>query len=192
MHISRNASDKSALDFKGSPAELADIIDELEATESGIVSFGGLQVVSVVNRNAKHDGNPAFGFEIGDAFGSRTVGRVILMDTDQQLEFQPEWTVYYDDVSTAEENFTILSHRKEWPKVSTVTLDFAFSEDSEDLDEACAIIASRYGVSIKVVNPRGPAGGWPEIEVTGLTVNVEKLLREGWNLDAEEVIGHLG
>lgn len=192
MRVTPDPTDKTALQFSGSPSELADMIDELETTEEGLVEFGGLQVVSLVNRNAKHDGNPAFGFEIGDAFGSRTVGRVILMDTDRQLEFQPEWVVRYENEVVANENLAILGRRSENP-IASITLDMCFEDDEPEI--AAAKIAAKHGVSVTIIDPHGPGGGWPVVRVTGLTRNVENALRSddyGWGMDSDDVLEFLG
>lgn len=191
MRVTPDPTDKTALQFSGSPSELADMIDELETTEEGLVEFGGLQVVSLVNRNAKHDGNDAFGFELGDAFGSRSVGRVILMDTDRQLEFQPEWLVRYLDEGIAKENLLILGRRNENP-IASITLDMAFEDDEPEV--AAAKIAAKHGVSVTIIDSHGPGGGWPVVRVTGLTRNVENALRSddyGWGMDSDTVLEFL-
>lgn len=176
----------------GTPREMAEMVwggSGVEDDYSVYVAGFGVSKASADNR---HNGKEAFGFTLTDSMGAREVGRLVVLDDDTWFEDQLEWKVFYSDEVTARENALILNERKSRPKVSKVTLDYAYTADSEDLDEACAIVASRFGVSLKVVSPFGPGGGWPEVEVSGLTDNVEKALRDGWEMDASEIKEHLG
>jgi hypothetical protein len=194
LRYALHPSHPQAIVFTGSPGELALMLEDIgtdnDPDESGIemIEYGGLLISPAVNRNAKHDGNPGFGFDLLDAHGSRSVGRLILMDTDDQLENAPEWVVWYDSEETAAETLEILGARASRPKISSVTLDLCHEEES--VEESAALIAAAHGVSVTVVDPQGPGGGWPVVRLSGLTPNVEKALRDderGWGLEDDEI-----
>lgn len=176
----------------GTPREMAEMVwggSGLDDDYSVYVAGFGVSKASGDNR---HNGKEAFGFTLTDSMGGREVGRLVILDEDDWFEDRLEWKVFYSNEATARENALILNERKARPKLATVELDYAYTADAENLDEAMAIMASRFGVSLKVVNLHGPGGGWPVIEMTGLTDNVEKALRDGWELDNEDVRMHLG
>jgi hypothetical protein len=186
MHISRHPTQPRALRIAGSPRELAEFI---ESDPDATVEFGGLVLGAKVTTTSQHDGKSAFGFDLCDDGGTRSVGRVVLQDTERQLEDLPEWMVYYENEDEALENLAILGARAIAPKVISHEVDWSYAE--ETLEESLAELSSRFGVSVKVINPHGPGGGWPIIEVTGKYANVERWLKSddpyGYGFDSGDM-----
>lgn len=132
--------------------------------------------------DGQHDGAPARIFTLADELGDREVGRLVvrtdagLEETGAKEEF--EWIELCESPEQATARVAEWSKARTNP-VATVTVDFAW-DGYPSLEIGLASVAAEYGVSLKVVTERGPGGGWPEIEVTGLRENVRRLLKKGW------------
>jgi hypothetical protein len=196
MHVfSLRTDDERGLDVKGTPAEMLMYGDpgSPAAVENNVeaVDFGGLEIVSATT-GAKHDGKPAISFILADSMGDRPVGRLVLLDIDEWREEIPEFTLWFSEKDDRIRFIKRLEAAKRRPKVSKIEIDFSYVGD---LEHEIALTAAKHGVSIRVVNPNGPAGGCPVVEVSGLTENVEKALRAtdyGWGLDDDDLEMYLG
>jgi hypothetical protein len=51
--------------------------------------------------------------------------------------------------------------------MATIALDTCYNERTETIDGVITSFSEQYNITGKVVDPRGPAGGWPIVEWTG-------------------------
>lgn len=173
------------LKVSGTPEGLVEHCKALETTDAYTVNFGGLMVTEAT-AGGRHDGHSAVRIDLHDRIRGIDVGRAVIMK-DGWLEYGIEWELEFQDPEKSLAWLARYEALKVRPKVSTVQLDYDPSYDGAGtLEESMAMVAGDYGVSVSLHSPRGPAAGLPVITVTGLTENVEKLLR-GWNFDEEEI-----
>jgi hypothetical protein len=198
MHsVSQNPDDSSALDFEGTPAELAELFDDTMGDDSvaSYIEVLGL-AIEHVHHGAQHNGQPAYGFSLGDhSLPNRNIGRLTLIDSKEWDVLIPVWTVHYHTEQAAAEQLERFTARSTRPLLVSVTLDFAYTEAT--LAEALANVSAAWGISCTVVNEHGPGGGWPEVKFFGFTDRIEKMLRAdgdeyGYDFNDEEVAELLG
>lgn len=193
MHsVSRNPKDPSALDFEGTPAELAELFDETMGDEGSIgISFIEVLGLGVehVHRGAQHNGEAAYGFSLSDAHGDRNVGRLTLIDSKEWFDAIPAWTAYYITEQGASEALATLTARSKRPKVSSIHCDINFERDNPA--ELLAEWSAEYGISFTLANPHGPGGGLPVYQVSGFTDKIETWLRGPYGLEDSEVCIYL-
>jgi hypothetical protein len=185
MFHSVRASDAqtNALVFEGSPTDLAEMF---ESCDGGDVTFyiGGLQVADV--DLAQHDGKSATRFDLAFAPTGRSIGRLVVQDLPH---LDPEgafiWEAYYVTPQEAAENLEIWTARKRRPLTVRTSVDCVL--EGEPLEYVMARVSARFGIACTLKREFGPAGGNPELWLSGLTANVETALREYWNCDDDEI-----
>lgn len=89
----------------------------------------------------------------------------------------------------------------------SIALDTCFKdwgEDQETIEGVIAQFAVKHGVTGTVVDPSGPAGGWPIVEWTGTREQLKSMLKEHYasvgptatdadrDEDAEEMLAGIG
>jgi hypothetical protein len=67
--------------------------------------------------------------------------------------------------------------------ITTEPIDMAYDGG---LRETMLNLERAYGISVQVVNARGPGGGWPEVTLSGRRVDVARCLREQWTMGDPE------
>jgi hypothetical protein len=71
---------------------------------------------------------------------------------------------------------------------STIDLDTAFDGDDRDLESKIHGMAREYGVTAEIIEPRGPAGGWPIVRYAGRTADLARMIKIEFDPgDVEEV-----
>lgn len=75
-------------------------------------------------------------------------------------------------------------------KQLTIALDTTYNEygQAETIEGVIADFERIYeGVTGKVINPSGPAGGWPVVEWTGERTVMLEMLEESYGLDEQDL-----
>lgn len=61
--------------------------------------------------------------------------------------------------------------------MATIALDTCYNEDTETIESVIADFSASLGIAGKVVDPHGPAGGWPVVEWEGTNEALTALVR---------------
>ena len=68
----------------------------------------------------------------------------------------------------------------------SVELDVVTDEEAGPLSEFLAIAKQDYDLSTRVVSEEGPGGGWPVVEISGPSDNVQRFLVAEYGMDSRE------
>jgi hypothetical protein len=177
------------LELRGTP-------DEIYGAENsmGFVDVMAGFTVTKVTAGGQHDGHSAHVITLADDMGDREIGRLVVRDDVGYREECLEWFRQFDSPDGLREYVREYHAAAEKP-VITATVDYAYDGDGDTLEVAVAKVAAEFGVSINVLEERGPGGGWPEIAITGLRANVLRVLKDakkGWGMSDEAVLMALG
>jgi hypothetical protein len=67
-----------------------------------------------------------------------------------------------------------------------VALDMAYEQDT--LEQGVAAVEAEFGVKVTVLNPSGPGGGWPVVDLEADTRTLLRALRNGWGMDNQQIV----
>lgn len=174
------------LKIKGTPDEIVQV--------EGVASYGHVDVVAgftviKATDGGKHDGHSAHVFTLADSMGGREIGRLVVRDDVSYHEECLEWERVFPNPGELERFVTECEREKAEPVV-TVEQDLCW-DGYNSVERCIAEMSAIYGVSLTVVNPRGPGGGWPVVNITGLRENVRRALKEGWHVSDEEMVDYM-
>jgi hypothetical protein len=169
----------NALTFEGTAEQAFEMFEALAGDEAAMF-IAGLQVISASD-GSLHNGHRAIRFHLGDKFGSRSVGRLVLVEDAGTYEEQVAWEVFYATDAEAQENLRIWSARKARPRIVAIEVDLVGADN-----EALAEYSAQFGISMQIEQLCGPTGH-PVVRVSGLTDNVERFLREAYGSDDDGV-----
>jgi hypothetical protein len=144
--------------------------------------FAGLRVEGV--SEGQHDGFPAVVLSLGQ-HGRVALTRDAEVDWIRDFHGEPEDGDGHDRMEAFLQR---VWNKEAQPKVAAITLDLC--HEDETVEEACAAISAAHGVSVVVVNPNGPGGGWPVVQVSGFLPNIRMALADverGWAMDEDEI-----
>lgn len=163
----------------GEPGDIEWVTGHSDGVEDILIS--GYSVKNVAD--AQHDGFPAKRFVL--TADNTEVGRLVLR-TNVLTEYTFEFDVLFVDSHAADRFIDEVQNPPATPKVVQSTQDLSYMGD---LDEEIAIMCAKHGVSITVIDPHGPGGGWPVVKVVGLAENVRSVLTAdeyGWSYSPVE------
>lgn len=162
--------------------------DELSAQGKFTDYVAGLPVRG--KSEGQHDGEPAVVLNLGH------VGRLVLLP-DAEVEWVRDFSAGdgdgFDRMTAFQDAWR--GGSKSSGKLASVEMDMVYETDDPNLfqadtaEETAARISATHGVSVKIIYARGPGGGWPVVEVTGLRENVKAALTAqnwGWAMDETE------
>lgn len=139
---------------------------------------------------SQHDGHAATLISLHDSMGEREVGRLVLRNDalrDARLEVvrifefpeaRDKWIKEQEQLAEGTD------------EVKTVELDFAYDED--DLSEALVRATQDFDLSYRIVNLKGPGGGWPVIKFTGTNRELRRFARTVYQMGKEDVAEFIG
>lgn len=175
--------DPSWVHVYGEPSDVEHVMGRTDAVG---VMIAGYDVKNM--GNAQHDGAEALRFTL--MADNREVGRLVIVTASTEYTF--EFDVEFKNETEARDFVDRVKNPSKRLKVAKVE-GLALSYEG-DLLEEIAIMSAKHGVSITVVNPEGPGGGWPVVSVSGLAENVKACLMAsdyGWDfteLEADSVM----
>jgi hypothetical protein len=163
---------------------------EMPKVDEHVDLVAGYEVMSV--RPTQHDGVPATLITLGDSTGGREVG-ILRVRNDATRDAQLEVVRLFAD---SDEKASWIKAQTEQPgtdEIKTIELDVTDEGWGDELDESTPFplnvmmaMTAGSGITYRIVQLRGPGGGWPVIAFTGKDRELRKMLMNHYGAGAPE------